>query len=70
MATVVCEHAAMLCYTYRACLIGNVLVRTAAVRSVVVASQCFKAICLHAVKRKIRIFYCTHSHGYADDWQD
>jgi len=63
MATMVCEHAAMLRYTYLACLIGNVLVRTAAVRSVDVASYCFKAMCLRAVKRKIRIFYCTHSHG-------
>ena len=63
MATVVCEHAALLHYTYVACLVGNVLVRTAAVRSVDVTSQCYKAICLHAVKRKIKIFYCTHSHG-------
>ena len=53
MATVVREHAAMLRYTYVACLVGNVLLRTAAVRSVYVASQCLKAVCLHAVERKI-----------------
>jgi len=53
----------MLRYTYVACLVENVLVRTAAVKSVDVASQCFKAVCLHAVERKIKIFYCTHSHG-------
>jgi len=63
MATVVCEHAAMLHHTHVACLIENVLVRTAAVGSVDMACQLFKAIRLYAVKREIKIFYCTHSHG-------
>jgi len=57
MATMVWGHAAMLRHTYIACLLGNVLLKTAAVKSVDVASHCFKAVCLHAVKRKIKIFY-------------
>jgi len=43
MATMVWENAAVLCHIYIACPLGNVLVRTAAVRSVDIVSQCFKA---------------------------